>query len=82
MTLKVLFVVDDVEYEVTGYYFPGEPGKLSGPPEECYPDEDPIIDIESIVGPDGPVSEELFASLEMDACDALCDAYYDNSHYY
>ena len=47
-----------------------------------YPDEDPIIDIESIVGPDGPVSEELFASLEMDACDALCDAYYDNSHYY
>ena len=30
MTLKVLFVVDDVEYEVTGYYFPGEPGKQIG----------------------------------------------------
>lgn len=34
------FDIDDIEYTVTVSYFdPGSPGKLSGPPEDCYPPE-------------------------------------------
>jgi len=29
----------EVEYRVEANFTPGAPGKLSGPPEDCYPDE-------------------------------------------
>jgi hypothetical protein len=28
-----------LDLEATGYYTPGDPGRLSGPPEKCYPPE-------------------------------------------
>lgn len=41
---------NDVEhtYEITVDFYPGSPGKLSGPPENCYPPEDPEFDLISV----------------------------------
>ena len=33
-----------VEYD----YTPGRPGKISGPPEDCYPDEDEQMEISAV----------------------------------
>lgn len=34
----------DKEYEITGLVSPGTKGKLTGPPEDSYPPEDPQVD--------------------------------------
>lgn len=44
------FVVDDATYIVTISYFDGgSPGKLSGPPEDCYPEEAPEVEFDDEV---------------------------------
>lgn len=32
------------EYKITGTVYPGTKGRISGPPEDCYPPEDPQVD--------------------------------------
>lgn len=39
VTLRFPFYVEDAECEVHCTYTPGHPGKLYGPPEDCYPPE-------------------------------------------
>lgn len=34
--------------EIHYTYFPGDPGQLSGPPEKCYPPEDPDLEFTAI----------------------------------
>lgn len=36
------------EVRVTGTATPGDPGQTSGPPERCYPPEDPEYEVEKI----------------------------------
>ena len=35
--------------EVNFTVYPGDPGKYSGPPEKCYPAEDPSLEIHSVL---------------------------------
>jgi len=37
VTLRFPFYVEDAECEIHCTYTPGSPGKLYGPPEDCYP---------------------------------------------
>jgi hypothetical protein len=62
------FDIEDIEYMVTVSYFdPGRPGRLSGPPEDCYPDDPWEIEFEPNVEATSEVIEfetfvELYAS--------------------
>lgn len=38
----------EVEYQVVAEYFPGEPGKTSGPPDKCYPPEAAEVDVTDV----------------------------------
>lgn len=35
--------------EVEFTIYPGDPGRVSGPPEKCYPPEDPSMEIHSVL---------------------------------
>ena len=38
----------DLDFIVEGTFYPGRPGRVSGPPENCIPDEPDEIDIEKV----------------------------------
>ena len=62
----------EVEITVEAKYIPGDPGRLSGPPEDCYPPEPPEVEIVSAVDPDGNQVE--LTSAEVDKVyEAGCD---------
>jgi len=46
---------DDGEHDafISGTFYPGDPGRVCGRPEDCYPPEPGEYEIESAVGPDG-----------------------------
>lgn len=58
---------DDTTVYVSYDYEPGSPGKLSGPPEDCYPDEPEELSISSVelggVDITKFIGEEDFATL-------------------
>ena len=49
----------DHDLVVQFYYTPGRPGKVSGPPEYCYPEEPEEITIEGIFDDEGNSLEHL-----------------------
>ena len=55
MKIEINFL--GVDLEVTGDYFPGQVGRTSGPPENCYPEEPSSFEIESIVVGDTSITE-------------------------
>jgi hypothetical protein len=81
----------DTEYHavlVYGRYFPGDPGRVSGPPEHCYPPEPAEIDVEQLLIDGNPVdmcapeyegiySELYDAALEQEAGSA--QEYYEDA---
>jgi len=50
MTTPLQFTIflDDIEYAIEGDYTEGCPAQISGPPENCYPEEYPYFEITSI----------------------------------
>lgn len=40
----VEFTLQGVAFYATGYYLPGRPAQVYGPPENCYPEEPPEFD--------------------------------------
>ena len=44
---------ETLEVTVKASYNPGSPGKLSGPPEHCYPEEPAEVELLSIRGDNG-----------------------------
>ena len=44
---------ETLEVTVKANYIPGSPGKLSGPPELCYPEEPAEVELLSIHGDEG-----------------------------
>lgn len=43
------FIGDDTTVSVTFTYWPLIPGRLSGPPENCYPDEGHEVEIDRVM---------------------------------
>lgn len=71
----------EVEFVMTYEYTPFRPGRFSGPPEDCYPDEPEELEIESIentssILPDG----NLMNILEDDFIELLADRLLDAIH--
>lgn len=68
-----------IELQVTGHasFYPG---KYSGPPEDCYPDESES-EIESVVGPDGKDWYHLLTDSEREAILNLIEDQVVNSSY-
>jgi hypothetical protein len=71
----VQFELQDVAFYATGYYLPGRPAQVSGPPEHCYPEEPPEFDfctLKALVTP-GVWVNAIWA-LETSLYDDLIDA--------
>ena len=45
---NVVFSYGGATYVASGYYTPGLPGRYSGPPERCYPDEPSEFDVDTL----------------------------------
>jgi hypothetical protein len=37
-----------LDLKATGTYYPGDPGRVSGPPEKCYPPEPAEVEVHSL----------------------------------
>ena len=46
--MTIEFCWQGVAFVATGYYLPGRPAQTYGPPENCYPEESPEFDIETL----------------------------------
>lgn len=44
----VEFTCQDVAFHATGYYLPGRPAQVYGPPENCYPEEPPEFEFATL----------------------------------
>lgn len=47
---------DDIEFRVSGTYYPGDPGQTSGPPEKCWPPEPDAFETDDLMIGDVEVS--------------------------
>lgn len=45
-------------------YCPGDPGRISGPPEDCYPPEPAEIEFDLFTCTGGPIPQSLFTEDE------------------
>ena len=73
----------EVEFVMTYEYTPFRPGRISGPPEDCYPDEPEELEIESIehissILPDGNLMNILEDDFIEHLEDRLLDAIHDD----
>lgn len=73
----------EVEFVMTYEYTPFRPGRFSGPPEDCYPDEPEELEIESIehissILPDGNLMNILEDDFIEHLEDRLLDAIHDD----
>lgn len=60
MSYSLTVTVDGMVFKVE--YHEGDPGRISGPPENCYPPEPPEIEIITVTLPDGTVVYPLALS--------------------
>ena len=67
----VEFTLQDVAFHATGYYLPGRPAQVYGPPENCYPEEPPEFDFCTL-------KAEVTAGVWVNAIWALETALYDD----
>lgn len=65
--------LDGVNVEVTVVYgyTPGTPGRVTGPPENCYPPEGPEADFHSIYVTDDPTKTDIQSRLSEAVLDDL-----------
>ena len=88
-----LYTTIPIEIKITSY-IPGDPGRISGPPELCYPPESPEIEFEiyTLTGTELSESDfgkeaweelygEVLASLESAVEEAEIDAAEDEDRY-
>lgn len=87
MATKTLTVETDLfgelRFEVTYTHSPFRPGKYSGPPEHCYPDEPEELEIESIFvinSPAIPSTIDVRGILSPDFLEEVEDQLYDAIH--
>lgn len=77
LNLNFTVTIRDQQAEVVGWYSPGDPGKLYGPPEDCYPPEPADFEADSIVLEDGTIVafDDLTESEQEDVRCAADEAY-------
>lgn len=69
------FTFQDVAFRATGYYLPGRPAQVSGPPEHCYPEEPPEFDFATLKAETSPGKwVDAMWALETTLYDDLIDA--------
>jgi len=76
---------EEIELEIEGYYTPGTPGRKTGPPEDCYPDDPGEVEIDTIFFQDKPwggtltdkESHKALEALIASGEDLIKDAAYD-----
>lgn len=78
---------ETLEVSVTASYIPGSPGRFSGPPEHCYPEEPAEVELLSIEGDAGfrldptelsdaeraRLEQEVVTWMESQDCEPDCD---------
>jgi len=66
---------EEIEIEATAEITPGDPGKISGPPENCYPPEDPEIYTNDwkVIGEHAGLDFELTDAEEQQMLDGLLE---------
>jgi len=76
VTATIIVERDDEEIELNleGYYTPGTPGKLYGPPEDCYPDEPEDAELEAVLLDGEPWEGQLTDEERKAAIEALVSA--------
>jgi hypothetical protein len=62
-----------LEWTAKGEYFPGDPGRCSGPPENCYPPEPPEVNLSELKLNGKDFSELLESDLVEDIQDAFIE---------
>jgi len=62
-----------LDLKATGIYIPGDPGKYSGPPENCYPSEPPEVTVHTLVYQDEQQNYNMMPLLESDVGEEICD---------
>jgi len=79
MSYSLTVTVDGMVFKVE--YHEGDPGRISGPPENCYPPEPPEVEVVSATRPDGTAveldleDEDLYDRI-LKACDEPMRAIY------
>jgi hypothetical protein len=58
-----------LDLTATAYYHPGDPGRLSGPPEKCYPPEPAEVEVVKLFCG----KYDMCVLLESDVADEICD---------
>ena len=62
-----------IDLEATGVYYPGDPGRVSGPPERCYPPEPAEGEVTSLTYQDEQKDYDMMPLIQSDFGDSLCD---------
>jgi hypothetical protein len=71
---------DDIEYRVEGTYTPEDPGRVYGPPENCYPPEPDSFEIDHGYYADSPdrlIPDDLVDTLTEKARERAAEIYHD-----
>jgi hypothetical protein len=72
-TINVLGL--DVDF--SAYYTPGDPGRVSGPPEKCYPPEPPEVEVDELTTEDEQRTYDMMVLLQSDVADEICEKVID-----
>jgi len=63
-TVTVTYTANEDEYEVMGTCFPGTPGRTSGDPDSCYPDEPGEAEVTDVTLDGHHVNVEEFLAMD------------------
>ena len=66
-----------LDLKATGIYYPGDPGRVSGPPEKCYPPEAAEAEVETLIYQDEKENYSMMPLLDSDIgeeiLEKICD---------
>ena len=66
---RVSISVLGLDLEAKGYYTPGDPGRVFGPPEKCYPPEPAEVEVTSLKYG----RYDMMPLMESDVADEICE---------
>jgi len=76
---------DDIEFRVSGTYYPGDPGQTLGPPENCWPPEPDAFETDDLMIGDVEVSlviaPPILEKLDEMAREKAAEIYHDQKDF-